>query len=318
VSVSAADPAEEIRAHLSGRYEFRAHSVLNLDQDVWLLRRDSGPSWVARVFPAGRRAAVEGDVEILRWLASQDYPAERCATEDPVSELEDGRVVLVTEAVPFVPRAQRRSAIKDAGGIRGLGALMGRLHTLPEGSGALARPGGAWHHLALGGPGDELEAMREMLEEVRSRASARDLAALDVVEDELDRIDDCSGLPEALIHPDFVLANVVATPEPAMVLVDWAGAGRGPRLWSLAFFLWAEGAKDLRRVELALAGYGRHVQLTGEELSRIEAVVPARHLVFAIWRLYHHGAAAADAGEGTEQTRRLATQIAIRARSTSA
>jgi Ser/Thr protein kinase RdoA (MazF antagonist) len=286
-----------------------------LDQDVWLLRRDSGPSWVARVFPAGRRAAVEGDAEILDWLATQDYPAERWATEDPISKLDDGRVVLVTQAVPFIPRSERRGAIKDAGGIRGLGALMGRLHTLPQGPGACARPGGAWHHMALGGPADELEAAREMLDDARSRASARDLASFDVLEDVLDRVDDCDGLPEALIHPDFVLANVVATPEPAMVLVDWSGAGRGPRLWSLAFFLWAEGAKDLRRVALALAGYRRHVQLQPEELERLEAVIPARPLALDIWRLRHHGIAAADAARDAQDNRRLAFRIAALASS---
>jgi len=315
--VAEADAAEEIRAHIAEHYGFRAHSVLSLDQDVSLLRRDSGASWVARVFPAGRRAAVEGDAEILGWLAAQDYPAERCATEDPVSELADGRVVLVTEAVPFVPRAQRRSAIKDAGGIRGLGALMGRLHTLPQGQGACTRPGGAWHHMALGAPADELQAAREMLDEARSRASARDLASFDVLEDALDLADDCGGLPETLIHPDFVLANVVATPEPSMVLVDWSGAGRGPRLWSLAFFLLAEGAKDLRRVELALIGYGRHVELQPEELERLEAVIPARPLVLTIWGLRHHGIAAATAAQDAQDTRRLAFKIAELARSPS-
>jgi Ser/Thr protein kinase RdoA (MazF antagonist) len=310
-----ADAAQEIRAHIAERYGFGAQAVLSLDQDVWLLRRDSGPSWVARVFPAGRRAAAEGDAEILDWLAAQDYPAERCATADPVSERQDGRVVLVTQAVPFIPRSQRRSAVKDAGGIRGLGALMGRLHTLPQGPGACTRPGGAWHHMALGAPADELEAAREMLDEARSRASARDLASFDVLEDALDLADDCDGLPEALIHPDFVLANVVATAEPSMVLVDWSGAGRGPRLWSLAFLLLAEGAKDLRRVELALAGYRRHVQLEPEELERLEAAIPARPLVLTIWGLRHHGIAAATAAQDVLDTRRLASKIAALASS---
>jgi Ser/Thr protein kinase RdoA (MazF antagonist) len=314
--VPEADAAQEIRAHVADRYGFRAHTVLSFDQDVSLLRRDGGPNWVVRVFPAGRRTAVQGDAEILDWLMARDYPAERCATESPVSELEDGRVALVTEAVPFIPRGQRRSAIKDAGGIRGLGALMGRLHTLPQGVGACARPGGAWHHMALGAPADELEAAREMLDEARERLPTRELASVDALEDALDRADCCEGLPEALIHPDFVLANVVATPEPSMVLVDWAGAGRGPRLWSLAFFLWAEGAKDLRRVELALEGYRRHVALEPEELERLEAVIPARHLVLDIWRLRHRGIAAADAARDVQQDRPLAAKIAALAQRT--
>ncbi|MGH2860868.1 MAG: hypothetical protein ACRDLT_05080 [Solirubrobacteraceae bacterium] len=36
-----------------------------------LLRRDDGPSWVARVFgPQRSRSVVEGDAAVLRWLAS--------------------------------------------------------------------------------------------------------------------------------------------------------------------------------------------------------------------------------------------------------
>lgn len=307
-----ADDAELLRRHLTDRYGISVTAMLTLDQDVVLMRRSDGPSWVARWFAARRSLeAVHGDAEILRWLAEQDYPAERCAGDEPVSEL-DGRGVLVTEAVSTVVRAERRATIKDAGGIRGLGELLGVLHTLPPGDGACARPGGAWHHLADGLPAAELAAAGEMLEEARSRASARDLASYDVIEDALAEIDDCAGLPEALIHPDFVLANVIATPAPAMVLVDWAGAGCGPRLWSLAFLLWAEGAKDPRRVALALEGYLRRVTLAPEELARLAAVIPARSLVFDIWRLHQRVVAAATVAERVEETRRLAGLIAGR------
>jgi thiamine kinase-like enzyme len=33
-------------------------------------------------------------------------------------------------------------------------------------------------------------------------------------------------------HPDFLLANVVASTDGRLVVVDWAGSGRAPRLWS--------------------------------------------------------------------------------------
>jgi Ser/Thr protein kinase RdoA (MazF antagonist) len=309
------DP-EALRVHLVERYGFRAQTQFPFDQDVVLLRRDDGPSWVARIFPAERPvSAVERDAAILRWLADRDYPAERCADPDPVSVL-DGQAVLVTEVVASVPRAQRRAAIKDAGGIRGLGELLARLHTLqpqpePEPE-ALNRPGGAWHHMADGTPADELGVARRWLEEAEEQASVRDLPHFQALADALDAVDACSGLPEALIHPDFVLANVVATPEPAMVLVDWAGAGRGPRLWSLAFLLWAEGAKDLRRVDLAFSGYRRQVQLEDAELERLEAAIPARALVFDIWRLHHHAGSAGDAASNATKTRELARLIAVR------
>ncbi len=310
---SMAEP-EALRTHLVERYGFHAHTLFTFDQDVVLLRRDDGPNWVARVFPPRRRlAAVQGEAAILRWLEARDYPAERCADPEPVSRLGE-ETVLVTEAVAAVPRTQRRAAIKDAGGIRGLGALLAKLHTLPaaERDGALSRPGGAWHHMADGDPAAELAVARDWLDQAQEQAATRDLVHFGRLGEALDAADACTGLPEALIHPDFVLANVVASPEPGMVLVDWAGAGRGPRLWSLAFLLWAEGAKDLRRVDLAFSGYRRQVQLEDAELERLEATIPARALVFDIWRLHHHAGSAGGAAANAAKTRDLARLIAAR------
>lgn len=307
--------AEALRTHLLDRYGFHARTLFTFDQDVVLLRRDDGPNWVARVFPPRRPfAAVAGDAAILDWLATQGYPAERCADAQPVSVLDD-ETVLVTEAVGAVPRAERRVTIKDAGGIRGLGELLGRLHTLPlqPEPAALHRAGGAWHHMTEGGPADELRAAGSWLEAAEAQASVRDLVHLGRLADALEAVDACEGLPEALIHPDFVLANVVATPEPGMVLVDWAGAGSGPRLWSLAFLLWAEGFKDLRRVDLAIAGYRRHVQLEEAELERLEAAIAARPLVFDIWRLHQGSRGAEDAAQSAAESRKLARAIAERA-----
>jgi Ser/Thr protein kinase RdoA (MazF antagonist) len=309
---------EALRTHLLDQYGFRARTLFTFDQDVVLLRRDDGPNWVARVFPARRPGtAVAGDAEILSWLAAQGYPAERTADPDPVTALGD-ETVLVTEAVSVVPRVQRRAAIKDSGGIRGLGALLGKLHTL-AGAGADAapnRPGGAWHHLADGLPAAELDAARALVDRTMERAPTRDLAQIAHLADALDAADDCDGLPEAFIHPDFVLANVVATAEPGMVLVDWAGAGRGPRLWSLAFLLWAEGNKDLRRVDLALSGYRRHVELSGAELERLEAAIIARPLVFEAWSLHNHARPQGDTALRVREIWRLAHAIAERARQT--
>lgn len=190
--------AEALRSHLLERYGFHARTLFTFDQDVVLLRRDDGPSWVARVFPPRRPlAAAQGDAAILTWLAAQGYPAERCADPEPVSVLGD-ETVLVTEVVAAVPRAERRATIKDAGGIRGLGELLARLHTLPlQGQpAALSRPGGAWHHMTDGSPADELGAARGWLEEAEAQASARDLVHFGQLGNELDAVDACEGLPK--------------------------------------------------------------------------------------------------------------------------
>jgi catechol 2,3-dioxygenase-like lactoylglutathione lyase family enzyme len=123
-------PGERLRAHLETWYEITVAAMTELDLGVWRVRRAEGPDWVARWFPARRPAeAVAGDAAILRYLAAHEFPAERCAADEPVSVL-DGRSLLVTEWADPVPRQQRRDAIRAAGGLSHLGALLGRLHTL--------------------------------------------------------------------------------------------------------------------------------------------------------------------------------------------
>jgi Ser/Thr protein kinase RdoA (MazF antagonist) len=291
-------PAERLRSHLEDRYGIDVTVMTDLDVGVWRVGRADGPDWVARWFPARRPAgAAAGDAGILRYLAAHEFPAERCAAGEPVSAL-DGRDVLVTEWADPVDRKRRRDAIRADGGLAQLGALLGRLHSLPCGDGsaggdggaagvggavdAVGRPGGAWHHLADGRPAAEVAAAARLLDGVAHLIPDTERAAYAALRAELDALDTADGLPEALTHPDFVLANVVATPG-GMVLVDWAGAGRGPRIWSLAFLLYAEAAKDPRRAALVLSGYRRHVTLSAEEVGRLAAIARARPLVLGVW-----------------------------------
>jgi Ser/Thr protein kinase RdoA (MazF antagonist) len=262
---------------------------------------------------------VAGDAAILRYLAAHEFPAERCAADEPVSVL-DGRSVLVTEWADPVPRQQRRDAIRAAGGLSHLGALLGRLHTLDTtsaasagGDGAAARPGGAWHHLADGPPSAEVAAAGRMLAEAAPVIPDAECAAFDALRAEIAELDTAEGLPEALIHPDFVLANVVATPG-GMVLVDWAGAGRGPRLWSLAFFLYAEAAKDPRRAGAVLLGYREHITLEAEELHRLGAVARSRPLILSAWSVCMGRTTPTEAMTAASQTKALTEMIATRVR----
>lgn len=55
-----------------------------------------------RVSPARPRTDVEGDVAILRFLERHDFPAERLAVDDAVSDV-DGSSLLVTRFVPNRP-----------------------------------------------------------------------------------------------------------------------------------------------------------------------------------------------------------------------
>jgi Ser/Thr protein kinase RdoA (MazF antagonist) len=307
-------PAERVRTHLAAQYGIRADRMVDLDVGVWRVRRSDGPDWVARWFPANRPpAAVSADAEILRYLAEHQFPAERCAAAEPVSILDD-RALLVTEWAGPVPRDRRRETIRATGGLARLGEFLGRLHSLPPGSGAATRPGGAWHHLADGLPSAEIAAASRMLADAAGLFAAGEPAERDAYQAlraEIDALDAADGLPTAFTHPDFVLANVIAAPD-GMILVDWAGAGWGPRIWSLAFFLYAEAAKDIRRVDLVLAGYWRHVTLEDEEISRLAAVARARPLVLAAWAVCAGRTTPTEAMAKAAEVRALTTSLAER------
>jgi Ser/Thr protein kinase RdoA (MazF antagonist) len=295
--------APTVGRHLAAVYGVAVTATTTLDAGVVHVARADGPDWVARVLPADRPVAdAHGDVAILRALGAHGFPAERPATDSPVSAL-DGETVVVTEHVAAVPRERRRDAIAAAGGLRALGGLLGRLHAHPAG-GAVTRPGGAWHHLADGTPADELAALRALLGDEHAQLRAA-----------VDALPDGAALPTALVHPDFVLANVVAAREGGLVVVDWTGAGRGPRAWALAFTLWSAGfGGDLARVDRVAAGYRRHVSLEPEELDALPGLVRARPVVFLAWAAATGRRPAAAAVAELDAVGAAAGAIAARAR----
>ncbi len=249
---------DQLPTHLEQQYGIAVTGVSELDAGVYRVTRSDGPDWVARVFPAARpRSAAEGDAQVLNALAAGGFPAERCAAASPVSSL-SGQPVLVTEFVAGErPRGNGRTyAI--------LGALLGRLHAR---SGESLPPGGGWHHLTLAGtPADEVAVASSLLAEVRSGTSARDANGFAVLDEALEAAAaTTTALPEGFVHPDFVPVNAIVAagdPEAYPTIVDWTNAGRGPRVWSLAFVLWAAGARDLRLVDAFVSRYRRHVRPT--------------------------------------------------------
>jgi aminoglycoside phosphotransferase (APT) family kinase protein len=213
---------DRLVAHLTERYAVTATRLVVLDENVY---RVDGPGWVARWMRPGSEDAAQATARLLRRLEVTPFPAERLADGQPVSVLDD-RPVLVTRFVEGnpAPRTPRMFAA--------LGSLLGALNTRP---GEMLPPGGGWHHLIpQGTPADEIAAAVAMLE-----SADGDPAARRTLIQELGELDACEDLPHGIVHPDFVPANVIRSPEHGPVVIDWAGSGRGPRLWSLGFLLWA-------------------------------------------------------------------------------
>lgn len=270
---SRTEPADLAR-HLSAQYDVDVAAVHECDRGVFRIDRRDGPSWVARVFADRDLDTVSADAAMLKSLESAGFPAERCAVDQPVSQLA-GSSVLITEWV----EGERANGRGRTYGV--LGALLGRLHSAPTVS---SRPGGAWHHLSQsGGPRQEIDAAIALFGANEARVAPGQQRSYDDILEALYHLDDGHDLPEAFVHPDFVPANAITTPDDRRIVIDWTGAGRGPRLWSLAFLLWAGGMRDLRLVDAAITRYARGTTLLPAELERLPAVIPGRALTIDVW-----------------------------------
>ncbi len=292
--------------HLEDRYGVEVAQITPMDLGVFRVDRRDGSRWVARAFTAERPLVnVQEDAGTLRALERAGFPAERCADPEPVSEFL-GQSVLVT------------GFLEDHGPLRPgrpagiLGALLGRLHMHPA---TKLRAGGAWHHLsAVGGPREEIAAAAQMLEDHLPLVGLRELGLFDRLRDEVERTDDCHDLPHAFVHPDFVPANAISTAEGKLAIVDWAGAGRGPRLWSIGFLLWAAGARDRRLIDVVVSRYRRSIELEPDELDRLEGAIRGRPVMLEAWSVCAGRRGIAAAVEGIERVGPLARSIATEAR----
>jgi Ser/Thr protein kinase RdoA (MazF antagonist) len=278
------DPGR-LLAHLRERYGVDPVAATRLSVHktyVFRIDRNDGSPWVARAFPPARpRAGVDGDAAILRFLARQDYPAERLAADDAVSDF-DGGAVLVTQFVPGTPLPD--SPAKFAM----MGELLGRLHALPYDETA-SRPGGASGEdpSREGTPRQDLLAALSFLDAVDTRVPAAERARFERLRDQVRSADDGHGLPEGLLH-----GNLLHVPDHAIltergpVAINWKASGRGPRLADFAYLIWGAGSwrprqPDQERVGAAVSAYRRHVDPTDDELDRLEAVMYIRTLYLA-------------------------------------
>ncbi|MFI5707485.1 phosphotransferase enzyme family protein [Kribbella sp. NPDC051620] len=287
----------DLKIHLEARYGIRISSLAPIDDDPatrprgsWpghypstlVVRREDGPPWIARVFssPADQLARVEGDAEILRFLAAHDFPAERIAHDEPVSTFDDSGVIVTRFVDGGRPGAEDDDPAEVA---YELGSLLGRLHALPQADGAVARDGGAEEAdggFYVGRPKQDLAAAMSFLASVEDKVSPAGREKFDWLRDQVENADDAEGLPEAITHSNYHLWAAVGVPG-ALTIVGWAGSGRGPRLPALAWLLrtTAEGNPD--NIDAVVRGYRQHVRLSDDELERLPRILNMRALWLA-------------------------------------
>jgi Ser/Thr protein kinase RdoA (MazF antagonist) len=234
-----------------------------------------------RVSPARPRGGVEGDAAIFRFLERQDYPAERLAADDAVSDF-DGSAVLVTRFVEGarLPDGAAKFAM--------MGELLGRLHALPYDD-AAGRPGGASGEDPgrEGTPRQDLLAALSFLDAVDTKVAPAERARFEQLRDQVRSADDSRRPPEGLLHGNLLHApDHAVLSEEGPVAINWKASGRGARLADFAYLIWGTGSWNPRRpnhecIDAAVNAYRRHVEPTGDELGRFEAVMYIRTLYLA-------------------------------------
>jgi len=274
--------AERLLVHLRDRYGVDPVAATKLSVHktyVFRIDRNDGSPWVARAFPPARPlASVEGDAAILGFLERQDYPAERLAVDDAVSDF-DGSAVLVTRFVGGVqlPDGAAKFAM--------MGELLGRLHALPYDD-SVSRPGGASGEdpSREGTPRQDLLAALSFLDAVDTKVVAAERERFEQLRDQVRSADDGHGLPEGLLHGNLLHApDHAVLSEQGPVAINWKASGRGPRLADFAYLMWVTGSWNPRRpnqewIDAAVSAYRRHIEPTDDELDRLEAVMYIRTL----------------------------------------
>ena len=268
--------ADRLLTHLREAYGVDAASATQLSVHntyVFRIDRNDGEPWVARAYPPARpRSGVEGDAAILRFLEEQNFPAERLAVDDAVSDFE-GSSVLVTKLIDGVelPNGAQKFTM--------MGDLLGRLHALPPDESA-SRPGGSSGEdpSREGSPLQDLLAALAFLDAVDTKVPDVDRPRFEELRAQVRAADDGEGLPEALLHGNMLHAPdhaILATSGP--IAINWKASGRGPRMADFAYLMWGTWLnEDL--IDAAVSAYRQHVEPTAEELDRLEAVMYIRPL----------------------------------------
>ena len=196
----------------------------------------------------------------------------------------DDQPVLVTEFV------EGKTPGKSMRAIGQVSELLGRLHGMStEGLGE--RPGGSLHLVPgfEGLPGQDLQLATALLDDIDEHVPVHGRIAFDQLRETIAEADDCGDLPQSLVHPDPVLKNMITSPSKQITLIDWAGAGNGPRIVSLAQFLgvaYTTKGWDESKLKTIADAYSSYVALSSDEIDRIGAAMRIRPMWLAAWNYW--------------------------------
>lgn len=232
------------------------------------------------MFPRSRPLErVDGDARVLTFLERVRFPAERLisALDGSGSCDLDGHGLIVTALIPGKPPGSTSLELQS------LGSLVGRLVSLDQLPPEVRRRAGSL-------PREDLDYGSRCLAEVKGLLEDAWRPRWEALDRALAATGDGADLPQTLIHPDCHPGNAIRRPDGQIELIDWAGAGIGPRIAALGVLL--SGAVltgldrtgdgcDLARVDAVAEGFRRHVHLEPEEIARMVDAIRFRPLVLA-------------------------------------
>jgi Ser/Thr protein kinase RdoA (MazF antagonist) len=153
-----------------------------------------------------------------------------------------------------------------------------------------------------------------LLDEHAASVAPTDRAAFKKLTAAVSAIDVCEDLPHCFVHPDMVPLNAIERDDGSLAIVDWANAGRGPRLWSLGMSLFAAGVRDMRLVEKFVSRYVKWSSLQPDELTRLDGAIRARPLTIHAWEVVHGRTALSETAQAIRFFKRTSAEIADAAR----
>ncbi len=256
--------------------------LANTDKRIYRVERADGASLLLRAFPLQNRANdVLPEVVVLDFLERHSYPAPRIVpTKGGAPTMRCAEwTVLVTE---YIEGSVATSEPED---LFHLGALLGRLHSLPVDDVPMPLPDADML------PRKELEWVRGELDAVYSLLPAGRKERAAELRREIDSLDRLEKLSRRLIHNDAHPSNALMTRGGDSVYVDWDGAGLGAPIIDVGFLLMNAALGSVYdppkktsfvRAEAVIRGYSRYRSLHQDELGRLRDAMKFRLLVFGV------------------------------------
>jgi hypothetical protein len=124
-----------------------------------------------------------------------------------------------------------------------------------------------------------------LLRRAKTDALPNEQAAFTELQKEIERIGSYQGPPKSLVHPDFVLVNVVESLDGGFIPIDWAVSGIGPHIFSLTWLLFAASRSGKGMVDAVVSRYRFHIPIEYKELSRLSDSILTRQLIIAAWEV---------------------------------